>query len=81
MTPLVLADIRANETDIRRTDKIGKDIRRATPKHHLVEKKISVVPEGLHGEYGIAALYRRKALPRTRAKADRSSFLRAGRLG
>ena len=37
-------------------DKLVRDIRRATRKHHSAEDKIRIVLEGLRGEESIAAL-------------------------
>ena len=42
-------------------EKLVRDIRRATRKHHSAEDKIRIVLEGLRGEESIAALYRREA--------------------
>jgi transposase len=44
------------------SEQIVKDIRRATRKLHAAEEKISIVPEGLRGEYSIAELCRREDL-------------------
>jgi transposase-like protein len=43
-------------------EKLVRDIRRATRKHHSAEDKIRIVLEGLRGEESIAALYRRQAI-------------------
>ena len=43
-------------------EKVVRDIRRATRRHHSVEDKIRIVLEGLRGEESIAALCRRKAI-------------------
>ena len=43
-------------------EKLVRDIRRATRKHHSAEDKISIVLEGLRGEESIAALCRREAI-------------------
>jgi transposase-like protein len=43
-------------------EKLVRDIRRATRKHHSAEDKISIVLEGLRGEASIAALCRREAI-------------------
>ena len=45
-----------------RTEKLARDIRRATRKHHSAEDKIRIVLEGLRGEESIAALCRREAI-------------------
>ena len=41
-------------------EKVVRDIRRATRKHHSAEDKIRIVLEGLRGEESIAALCRRR---------------------
>jgi len=43
-------------------EKTIKDIRRATHKRHATEEKISIVLEGLRGEYSIAELCRREGI-------------------
>jgi transposase len=43
-------------------DKLVRDIRRATRKHHSAEDKIRIVLEGLRGEERIAALCGREAI-------------------
>ena len=43
-------------------EKLVRDIRRATRKHHSAEDKIRIVLEGLRGEESIAALLRREAI-------------------
>jgi transposase len=43
-------------------EKLVRDIRRATRKHHSAEDKISIVLEGLCGEETIADLCRREAI-------------------
>ncbi len=45
-----------------RTEKLVRDIRRATRKHHSAEEKIRIVLEGLRGEESIAAPCRREAI-------------------
>lgn len=42
-------------------ERLVRDIRRATRKHHSAEDKIRIVLEGLRGEESIAALCRREA--------------------
>jgi transposase len=46
-------------------DKLVRDIRRATRKHHSAEDKIRIVLEGLHGDESIVALRRREAIADT----------------
>jgi len=43
-------------------EKLVRDVRRATRKHHFAEDKISIVLQGLRGEESIAALCRREAI-------------------
>jgi transposase len=43
-------------------EKLVRDIRHATSKHHSAEDKIRIVLEGLRGEESIAALCRREAI-------------------
>jgi len=43
-------------------EKLVRDIRRSTRKHHSAEDKILIVLEGLRGEESIAALCRREAV-------------------
>jgi transposase-like protein len=43
-------------------ERVVKDIRRATRKHHAAEEKIRIVLEGLRGEYSIAELCRREGI-------------------
>ncbi len=43
-------------------EKVGRDSRRATRKHHSAEDKIRFILEGLRGEESIAALCRREAI-------------------
>jgi len=43
----------------RSAEKRVRDISRATRRHYSAEEKIHTVLEGLHGEEGIAELYRR----------------------
>jgi transposase len=43
-------------------DKLVRDIRRATRKHHSAEDKIRIVLEGLRGEESIASLCRCEAI-------------------
>lgn len=41
------------------SERIVRDIRRATRKHHSAEEKIRIVLEGLRGEHSIAGLSKR----------------------
>ena len=60
-------------------EKIMKDIRRATRKHHSAEEKIRVVLEGFRGEYSIAELCRREGniKPRCARSSHRSRARRS----
>ena len=44
------------------SEKIVKDIKRATCKHYSSEEKIRIVLEGLRGEYSVAELCRRRGI-------------------
>jgi transposase len=44
------------------SERIVKDIRRATRKHYSAEDKIRIAPEGLRGEDSIADICRREGL-------------------
>jgi len=44
------------------SERIVKDTRRATRKHHSAEGKIRIVLDGLRGEYSIAELCRREGI-------------------
>lgn len=43
-------------------ERVVRDIRRRTRKHHSAEEKIRIVLEGLRGEDSIAALCRREGI-------------------
>ena len=43
-------------------ERVVRDIRRATRKHHSAEDKIRIVLEGLRGEDSIAGLCRREGI-------------------
>ena len=60
-------------------EKVVRDIRRATRKHHSAEDKIRVVLEGLRGEESIAALCRREAIAQSLYYAWSKEFLEAGK--
>ena len=44
------------------SEKIVRDIRRATRKHYLAEEKIRIVLDGLRGESSVSALCRREGI-------------------
>ena len=56
-------------------EKLVRDIRRATRKHHCAEDKIRIVLEGLRGEKSIAALCRREAIAESLYCAWSKEFL------
>jgi transposase len=60
-------------------EKLVRDIRRATRKHHSAEDKIRIVLEGLRGEESIAALCRREANAESLYYAWSEEFLEAGK--
>jgi transposase len=60
-------------------EKLVRDIRRATRKHHSAEDKIRIVLEGLRGEESIAALCRREAIAESLYYAWSREFLEAGK--
>src|SRR4051794_6237886 len=60
-------------------ERVVRDIRRATRKHHSAEDKIRVVLEGLRGEESIAALCRRESIAESLYYAWSKEFLEAGK--
>ena len=60
-------------------EKVVRDIRRATRKHHSAEDKIRIVLEGLRGEDSIAALCRREGIAESLYYAWSKEFLEAGK--
>ena len=60
-------------------ERVVRDIRRATRKHHSAEDKIRVVLEGLRGEDSIAALCRREGIAESLYYAWSKEFLEAGK--
>jgi transposase len=61
------------------TDRVIKDIRRATRKHYSAEEKIRIVLEGLRGEDSIAALCRREGIAESLYYSWSKEFLEAGK--
>jgi transposase len=61
------------------SERIVKDIRRATRKHHSAEEKIRIVLEGLRGEHSIAELCRREGIAESLYYAWSKEFLEAGK--
>ena len=60
-------------------ERVVRDIRRATRKHHSAEDKIRVVLEGLRGEESIAALCRREGIAESLYYSWSKEFLEAGK--
>ena len=60
-------------------ERVVRDIRRATRKHHSAEDKIRIVLEGLRGEESIAALCRREGIAESLYYAWSKEFLGAGK--
>ena len=61
------------------SERIVRDIRRATRKHHSAEEKIRIVLEGLRGEHSIAELCRREGLAESLYYSWSKEFLEAGK--
>ena len=66
-------------TDKPTADRVVKDIRRKTRKHHSAEEKIRIVLEGLRGEESIAALCRREGIATSLYYSWSKGFLEAGK--
>ncbi len=66
-------------TDKPTADRVVKDIRRKTRKHHSAEEKIRIVLEGLRGEESIAALCRREGIATSLYYSWSKEFLEAGK--
>ncbi len=63
----------------RSTEKVVKDIRRATRKRRSPEEKIRIVLEGLRGEESIAELCRRESIVESLYYSWSKEFLEAGK--
>ena len=61
------------------SEKIVKDIRRATRKHYSAEDKIRIVLDGLRGESSIAELCRREGIAESLYYSWSKEFLEAGK--
>jgi transposase len=61
------------------SERIVKDIRRATRKHHAAEEKIRIVLVGLRGECSIAELCRREGIAESLYYSWSKEFLEAGK--
>jgi transposase len=61
------------------SERIVRDIRRATRKRHSAEEKIRIVLDGLRGESSIAELCRREGIAESLYYAWSKEFLEAGK--
>src|ERR687897_1119301 len=61
------------------SERIVKDIRRATRNQYSAEEKIRVVLDGLRGEYSIAELCRREGIAESLYYSWSKEFLEAGK--
>ena len=61
------------------SEKLVKDIRRATRKHYSAEDKIRIVLDGLRGESSIAELCRREGIASSMYYGWSKEFLEAGK--
>ena len=61
------------------SERIVKNIRRATRKRHSSEEKIRIVLDGLRGEFSIAELCRREGIAESLYYAWSKEFLEAGK--
>ena len=61
------------------SEKIVRDIRRATRKHYSAEDRIRIVLDGLRGEYSIAELCRREGIAESLYFSWSKEFLEAGK--
>ena len=61
------------------SQKLVKDIRRATRKHYSAEEKIRIVLDGLRGEESIAELCRREGIAQSLYYNWSKEFLEAGK--
>ena len=63
----------------RPSERVVKDIRRATRKRHSAEEKIRIVLDGLRGEDSIAELCRREGIAQSLYYSWSKEFLEAGK--
>jgi transposase len=61
------------------SERLVKDIRRATRQHRSAEDKIRIVLDGLRGEHSIAELCRREAIAESLYYSWSKEFLEAGK--
>ena len=67
------------ETEKLSSERVVKDIRRATRKQYSAEEKIRVVLDGLRGEHSIAELCRREGIAESLYYSWSKEFLEAGK--
>ena len=70
---------RKTETTKPPAEKVVRDVRRRTRKHHSAEEQIRIVLEGLRGEESIAELCRREGLATSLYYSWSKEFLEAGK--
>ena len=68
-----------SETATKSSERVVKDIRRATRKQYSAEEKIRIVLDGLRGEYSIAELCRREGIAESLYYSWSKEFLEAGK--
>src|SRR5271163_2452602 len=68
-----------SETEKMSSERVVKDIRRATRKQYSAEEKIRVVLDGLRGEHSIAELCRREGIAASLYYSWSKEFLEAGK--
>lgn len=61
------------------SERVVRDIRRATRKHYSAEEKIRIVLDGLRGEHSIAELCRREGIAESLYYSWSKEFLEAGK--
>ena len=61
------------------SERLVRDIRRATRKQYSAEEKIGIVVDGLRGEHGIAELCRREGIAESLYYSWSKEFLEAGK--
>src|SRR6201982_3345966 len=61
------------------SERLGRDIRRATRKQYSAEEKIRIVLDGLRGEHSIAELCRREGIAESLYYSWSKEFLEAGK--
>ena len=67
------------ETEKLSSERVVKDMRRATRKQYSAEEKIRVVLDGLRGEHSIAELCRREGIAESLYCSWSKEFLEAGK--